>query len=58
LSRTREQLDRSMEIVEAARERLKGRRRIDFVLPDYYAKYPSGMTKPKLDRSGIIARRE
>jgi len=36
----REQLDRSVEIVEAARERLKGRLRIDFVLPDYYAKYP------------------
>jgi pyrroloquinoline quinone biosynthesis protein E len=37
---TREQLDRSIAIVEAARERLKGRLRIDFVLPDYYAKYP------------------
>jgi pyrroloquinoline quinone biosynthesis protein E len=37
---TREQVDRSIEIVEAARERLKGRLRIDFVLPDYYAKYP------------------
>jgi pyrroloquinoline quinone biosynthesis protein E len=37
---TREQVGRSIEIVEAARERLKGRLRIDFVLPDYYAKYP------------------
>ena len=37
---TRQQLDRSVEIVEAARERLKGRLRIEFVLPDYYAKYP------------------
>ena len=37
---TRGQLDRSVEIVEAARGRLKGRLRIDFVLPDYYAKYP------------------
>jgi len=37
---TREQVDRSIDIVEAARERLKGRLRIDFVLPDYYAKYP------------------
>lgn len=37
---SREQVDRSMEIVEAARSRLKGRLRIDFVLPDYYAKYP------------------
>lgn len=37
---TREQLDGSIEIVEAARERLKGTLRIDFVFPDYYAKYP------------------
>ena len=37
---TREQIGRSIETVEAARERLKGRLRIDFVLPDYYAKYP------------------
>jgi pyrroloquinoline quinone biosynthesis protein E len=37
---TRAQVDRSIQIVEAARERLKGRLRIDFVLPDYYAKYP------------------
>lgn len=37
---TREQVQRSIEIVDAARERLKGRLRIDFVLPDYYAKYP------------------
>jgi pyrroloquinoline quinone biosynthesis protein E len=37
---TRVQVDRSIEIVEAARERLKGRLRIDFVLPDYYATYP------------------
>lgn len=37
---TRDQVQRSIEIVEAARERLKGRLRIDFVLPDYYAKYP------------------
>ena len=37
---TREQLDRSIAIVEAARARVKGRLRIDFVHPDYYAKYP------------------
>jgi pyrroloquinoline quinone biosynthesis protein E len=37
---TREQLQRSVEIVEAARERLRGRVRIDFVTPDYYAKFP------------------
>jgi pyrroloquinoline quinone biosynthesis protein E len=37
---TRQQLDRSIEIVEAARGRLKGKLRIDFVFPDYYSKYP------------------
>jgi len=37
---TRAQVDQSIAIVEAARERLRGRMRIDFVLPDYYAKYP------------------
>ncbi len=37
---TRPQLERSIQVVEAARERLKGRLRIEFVLPDYYAKYP------------------
>jgi pyrroloquinoline quinone biosynthesis protein E len=37
---TREQLDRSVGILEAAQQRLQGRLRIEFVLPDYYAKYP------------------
>jgi PqqA peptide cyclase len=37
---TRAQLDRSVLLVGSARERLKGKMRIDFVLPDYYAKYP------------------
>lgn len=37
---TRAQLDRSVLLVANARERLKGKMRIDFVLPDYYAKYP------------------
>ncbi len=37
---TRDQLRRSVEILEAARERLQGRLRLEFVLPDYYAKYP------------------
>ena len=37
---TRDQLDHSVEIVEAARQRLEGCLRIEFVLPDYYAKYP------------------
>jgi pyrroloquinoline quinone biosynthesis protein E len=37
---TRDQLQRSVEIVKAAQERLKGRMRIDFVVPDYYATFP------------------
>ena len=37
---TRAQLENSVAIVTAARERLNGKMRIDFVLPDYYAKYP------------------
>jgi pyrroloquinoline quinone biosynthesis protein E len=37
---TRQQLDRSIEFVKRAQERLQGRIRIDFVVPDYYAKYP------------------
>jgi len=37
---SREQVRQSIDTVEAARARLKGRLRIDFVLPDYYAKYP------------------
>jgi len=37
---TRAQLDRSVAIVAAARDRMKGTMRIDFVAPDYYAKYP------------------
>jgi pyrroloquinoline quinone biosynthesis protein E len=37
---TRAQLDRATEVVEAARERLKGRLVIDYVVPDYYARYP------------------
>jgi pyrroloquinoline quinone biosynthesis protein E len=37
---TRQQLDNSVAVVAAARERLTGKMRIDFVLPDYYAKYP------------------
>ncbi|MBY0298154.1 MAG: pyrroloquinoline quinone biosynthesis protein PqqE [Methylobacterium sp.] len=33
-------VDRSIRIVEEARERLKGRLVIDLVVPNYYAKYP------------------
>jgi len=37
---TREQLDRSVEILKRAEERLRGKMKIEFVVPDYYAKYP------------------
>ena len=37
---TREQLEKSIAIVDAAEKRLAGRMRIDSVVPDYYAKYP------------------
>jgi pyrroloquinoline quinone biosynthesis protein E len=37
---TRTQLDRSLEILKAAEERLRGKIRIESVVPDYYAKYP------------------
>jgi pyrroloquinoline quinone biosynthesis protein E len=37
---TREQLDRSVEFMKQAQERLRGRMQIEYVVPDYYAKYP------------------
>jgi len=37
---TREQLDRSSEILKRAEERLRGKTRVLFVVPDYYAKFP------------------
>jgi pyrroloquinoline quinone biosynthesis protein E len=37
---SREQFRASLPVIEAARERLSGKMRIDYVLPDYYAKYP------------------
>ena len=37
---TREQLDRATALVEEARERLRGRLVIDYVVPDYYARRP------------------
>ena len=37
---TRAQVTRSIEVVEEARERLKGVLVIDFVVPDYYATWP------------------
>ncbi|MGA7379982.1 MAG: pyrroloquinoline quinone biosynthesis protein PqqE [Terriglobales bacterium] len=37
---TREQVEQSQRTVAAAGERLRGRMRIDYVAPDYYARYP------------------
>jgi pyrroloquinoline quinone biosynthesis protein E len=37
---TRAQLNRSIETLKSARERLRGKIRIEYVVPDYYAKYP------------------
>lgn len=37
---TREQVLRSTHVVERARERLQGRIKVDFVPPDYYARFP------------------
>jgi len=37
---TRAQLDHSLEILKQAEERLRGKIRVEFVVPDYYAKYP------------------
>jgi PqqA peptide cyclase len=37
---TREQLDRSVELTKKAQERLMGKMRVEYVVPDYYAKYP------------------
>lgn len=37
---TREQLDRSIAQLNAAQERLRGKLRVEFVVPDYYARFP------------------
>jgi PqqA peptide cyclase len=37
---TRAQLDRSIEILKRAEERLRGKIQIEYVVPDYYAKFP------------------
>jgi PqqA peptide cyclase len=37
---SRAQLDASLEIVKGAQQRLRGRIRVEYVVPDYYAKYP------------------
>src|SRR5260370_14397938 len=37
---TREQLDGSVEFLKSAQDRLRGKIQVEFVVPDYYAKYP------------------
>ncbi len=37
---TRAQLDRALAVVAAAEQRMRGRVRIDMVVPDYYARFP------------------
>ncbi len=37
---SREQLDRSLAVLKEAEARLRGKIRVEFVVPDYYAKYP------------------
>jgi pyrroloquinoline quinone biosynthesis protein E len=37
---TRAQLDRALTVVAAAEERMRGRVRIDMVIPDYHARFP------------------
>lgn len=37
---TREQVERSLKVVEAARQRLKGRIHLEAVVPDYYGRFP------------------
>ena len=37
---TRPQLDRSIETLKTAQDRLRGKIRVEYVVPDYYAKYP------------------
>jgi len=37
---TRAQLDRSIETLKSAQDRLRGKIRIEYVVPDYYAKFP------------------
>ena len=37
---TRAQLDSSLEVLKQAQERLRGKIRVEYVVPDYYAKFP------------------
>jgi PqqA peptide cyclase len=52
---TREQLDRSLEILKSAEERLRGRTRVEYIVPDYYAKYPKACMEGWGRRAMIVA---
>lgn len=55
---TKEQLDKSVAIIAATQERLQGQIRVEYVVPDYYARYPKpcmggwGRTLMLIDPSG------
>jgi pyrroloquinoline quinone biosynthesis protein E len=57
---TRRQLDACVAAVQAHQQRLKGRMRIDFVPPDYYARYPKacmggwGQGLMLIDPAGVV----
>jgi pyrroloquinoline quinone biosynthesis protein E len=57
---TRRQLDACVAAVQAHQQRLKGRMRIDFVPPDYYARYPKacmggwGRSLMVVDPAGLV----
>jgi PqqA peptide cyclase len=57
---TSEQVKKSMTIIYAAQERLKGKVRIDFATPDYFAKFPKacmggwGATTILIDPAGRV----
>jgi pyrroloquinoline quinone biosynthesis protein E len=57
---SREQVERSVKVIAAAKKRLKDRVRIDFVVPDYFAKFPKpcmggwGRSSLLVDPSGRV----
>ena len=57
---TREQVKESITLIQATQARLKGKLRVDFVVPDYFAKYPKpcmggwGQTSLLVDPAGRV----
>jgi pyrroloquinoline quinone biosynthesis protein E len=52
---SRAQLDRAEEAVRAARERLRGRMQILYILPDYYERYPKPCMGGWASRQLVVA---